>query len=641
MKTFCILEQGHSINEPITLKKKEMFTTDFCDFYRLNWWRKDDPNAFCWQKNITWSEGRSILYELVPKHYEYFIFIDDDITFSAHPKVKTERTIPELIRDLLLFYKPLSGTFYGGGWHIKGLVKDYKIDRERLLAKEAFPIACFDLQTHIFSKSFADVMFPVIYHGSEGSMFYAHWACHRLYPGKQMCFTSVQISNTRHEPHQDNKLPQFIKRGENWSFFQKHCKDRGFPASRSIRMMLNFWVFDREIERKKIEFSVDDFNQVYNTVNSDYINRTAMAKTQKKHLILTTISHPNKAIQKLADICRNNDWEFLIIGDMKTPYDFLISGGKYYNIKNQLKTGLEYAHKVPKNHYARKNIGYLLAINNNAKCIIETDDDTIPIEDFGPVEETITCKLLKENGWNNIYRYFSDDFIWPRGFPLDEVTLSPQTSQNDLPEDTVCCPIQQGLVNKNPDVDAIYRLLFPLPRNFKSNIQIALGAGSWCPFNSQNTVWYPVVYPLLYLPAYCSFRMTDIWRSLVAQRICWENDWYVLFRSPTAYQERNEHDLIKDFEDEVPGYLNYKKVTDKLWSLELKSGYWELGNNMKKCYEALAALGIVREEELQLLDAWLLDMSKQRKENPSNKNPNSEIKGLNLQKIRKEIQGEL
>ena len=58
-------------------------------------------------------------------------------------------------------------------------------------------------------------------------------------------------------------------------------------------------------------------------------------------------------------------------------------------------------------------------------------------------------------------------------------------------------------------------------------------ADTWCPFNSQNTAWWRDAVPLLYLPAYCSFRMTDIWRSFVAQRIAWENGWRLLFHEPT------------------------------------------------------------------------------------------------------------
>jgi hypothetical protein len=77
---------------------------------------------------------------------------------------------------------------------------------------------------------------------------------------------------------------------------------------------------------------------------------------------------------------------------------------------------------------------------------------------------------------------------------------------------------------------------FRFQSHFLPNRRVALGAGAWSPFNSQNTAWYPKAYPLLYLPSYCSFRMTDIWRSFVAQRIAWENGWAVLFKSPDVYR---------------------------------------------------------------------------------------------------------
>ena len=117
------------------------------------------------------------------------------------------------------------------------------------------------------------------------------------------------------------------------------------------------------------------------------------------------------------------------------------------------------------------------------------------------------------------------------------------------------CPIQQGLVDGDPDVDAVYRLVLDLPFRFERGASVALGTGAWCPFNSQNTSWWPDAYALMYLPAYCSFRMTDIWRSFVAQRIAWENGWSVLFREATVRQRRNPHDLMRDFRDEVPGYV--------------------------------------------------------------------------------------
>ena len=173
----------------------------------------------------------------------------------------------------------------------------------------------------------------------------------------------------------------------------------------------------------------------------------------------------------------------------------------------------------------------------------------------------------------------------------------------------VVCPIQQGLADGDPDVDAIYRLLLPLPLSFQPGTAIALGAGSWCPFNSQNTTWWRDAFPLLYLPAYCSFRMTDIWRSFVAQRIAWANGWSILFHEPTVWQERNEHNLMRDFKDEVPGYLHNTAICEALAALNLKPGVAHLGANLRSCYEKLVEQRWVGEQELELLDAWIADLA--------------------------------
>src|SRR5204863_4881711 len=145
----------------------------------------------------------------------------------------------------------------------------------------------------------------------------------------------------------------------------------------------------------------------------------------------------------------------------------------------------------------------------------------------------------------------SEETIWPRGFPLEYLSkVNPELKSKT---EKINCPIQQGLADENPDVDAVYRMSQKLPVNFDKCDPVVLGKNSWCPFNSQNTTWFKEAFPLLYLPSYCSFRMTDIWRSFIAQRIAWTCDWSVLFHNSTVWQERNEHSLLKDFEDEVPG----------------------------------------------------------------------------------------
>jgi hypothetical protein len=215
---------------------------------------------------------------------------------------------------------------------------------------------------------------------------------------------------------------------------------------------------------------------------------------------------------------------------------------------------------------------------------------------------------IAEGGFVNVYRYFSDQKVWPRGLPLRHIN-DPIRDFDDLSIEEVDCPIQQGLADSDPDVDAIYRLTLPLPLSFRTDRRVALQQGSWCPFNSQNTTWWKDAFPLLYLPAYCSFRMTDIWRSFVAQRIAWTNGWSTVFTEATMRQERNQHDLMRDFSDELPGYLDNERICETLASISLLPGPENIVANLRICYEHLVSIGIHDPRELSLLDAWIADLA--------------------------------
>lgn len=328
-------------------------------------------------------------------------------------------------------------------------------------------------------------------------------------------------------------------------------------------------------------------------------------------VVVTSINPPNDTLKAIARNCKAQGGDFILIGDSSSPADFHLDGCYYFSLQAQKLLDLRYANICPERHYARKNIGYLLAMIRGARQIIETDDDNIPLDGFyerralhvsGPVVEG------GSQGWVNVYRYFSRDLVWPRGLPLDRVRDALPLVET-LPVMERKCPIQQGLANDNPDVDAIYRLLFPLPLKFLPHMHVILDRGAWCPFNSQNTVWFPEAYQLLYLPFYCSFRMTDIWRSFIAQRIAWANDWSILFFSPTVCQVRNEHNLMLDFTDEVPGYLNNSKIAAALAELPLIKGTDAIPENLRLCYRKMIELGVIKTAELILLDAWLADIA--------------------------------
>ncbi len=271
MKTFCILEQGGIVNEPLTLKKKEMFTTDFSDFYRLNWREDNDPNAFITAKGITFSEGRCLLYEKVPKNYEYYIFIDDDGDFYADDGID----IPTKIKSLLDEYRPISGTFYDPK---QWAFVETGIKPEDCLAKRAFPVAGFDEQVNIFSRSFADVVLPAPYHGACRTFWYCQWACHNTYPSKQVCFTEVRLHGYRSGGHNKNLKPQHCEPTEILYLFNRHVKDKSHALKeRSLIAKNNIKIFNCDINKKEITFTARDLKKVYNIDNIDWWIRKPIA----------------------------------------------------------------------------------------------------------------------------------------------------------------------------------------------------------------------------------------------------------------------------------------------------------------------------------------------------------------------------
>jgi hypothetical protein len=340
------------------------------------------------------------------------------------------------------------------------------------------------------------------------------------------------------------------------------------------------------------------------------------------HCIITTIQSPTESVLELARRIAGNG-RLIVAGDTKGPTAFDLSSIHgfsneqltFLSIEDQLSSGFELANLLPTKHYSRKNIGYLQAIRSGASCIYETDDDNAPLASWKLRSEHIPSAVnLKSSdsvspAWVNVYRHFSDENIWPRGLPLDrihsKIASSPRTETG-----SIWAPIQQGLADGAPDVDAVWRLVLDREFTFHSAESAMLPPGQWCPFNTQTTWWWPVVYPLLYVPSNCSFRMCDIWKSFIAQRCLWELGTGVVFHAPEVWQERNVHSLIRDFQDEIPGYLQNNRLVQILEAVPLRSGKEHVAQNLRSCYEALIAEQIFPDKELLLVDAWLDDLAR-------------------------------
>lgn len=327
--------------------------------------------------------------------------------------------------------------------------------------------------------------------------------------------------------------------------------------------------------------------------------------------VITTIQKPTKSVLLLAERMAEEGGTVLVLGDKKGPFEYPVSGPvELFTLESQNSLPFSLVPLLPVGHYTRKNIGYLVAMQRKTECLYETDDDNAPLQSWSKRSLKTSACTVPTVRYCNAYRAFNDARIWPRGFPLDHITDSASVPPKVLKPSAVEAPIQQGLADGSPDVDAIWRLTDNSEFFFTPGPSIHLPKGTWCPFNSQSTWWWPVAYPLLYLPSFCTFRMTDIWRSFIAQRCLWELGYGMVFHAPEVLQERNEHNLLRDFEDEIPGYRRNGEFMDILTSLSLASGAGALTKNLLACYEALVAKEFFPAKELDLVKAWITDVEK-------------------------------
>ena len=238
----------------------------------------------------------------------------------------------------------------------------------------------------------------------------------------------------------------------------------------------------------------------------------------------------------------------------------------FLSLSTQADLGFTVNEYLPVGHYARKNIGYLYAIQQGAELIWETDDDTMLFERMPPVYpvEIEAPFVSVKSGFVNLYTLFTQRKVWPRGFPLDLINASECI---EIVDQRISVPIQQSLVNNDPDVDSIYRLTIGELFDFDRKGHYGLGKRQYCPFNSQATLWYKEAFGYMLLPGYVPMRVTDIWCGYIAEALLHLRDQTILFTEPTVVQNRNEHDLIADFTEELPLYQDVYRLIEVLDSL--------------------------------------------------------------------------
>ena len=94
----------------------------------------------------------------------------------------------------------------------------------------------------------------------------------------------------------------------------------------------------------------------------------------KNWAVTTTIFAPTTTVKQIAAL---EDWCLVIAGDKKSPREYNVSGKHAYYLSPEAQEQLPFATRklLRWNHFGRKNLGFLYAIQQGARWVYDTDDD--------------------------------------------------------------------------------------------------------------------------------------------------------------------------------------------------------------------------------------------------------------------------
>lgn len=329
-------------------------------------------------------------------------------------------------------------------------------------------------------------------------------------------------------------------------------------------------------------------------------------KSMSTAITITTINKPIVIESYIKNVKRfeHKNVQIIVVGDNKTPsgvreycqnltkkYGIII---QYFDInfqKDYLKRFPELDKYLPYDSFSRRNVGDLFSYENGFDLIVRVDDDNYPTdEDFISLHSTVGSNHFKKiinssNGWYNVCEELIDaDSIpfYPRGYPYSKRW---STGEISISTKKVKVVLNAGLWLGDPDVDAITRLSKPINAiKYKRTYgdTFALDKGTWCPINTQNTVYTRDIIPASFVPPNVG-RYDDIWSGYFLRKITDHFDHYVTYGSPLLFQKRNVHNLWVDLENEINGNIYTDHLIDTMNSFQLSE------TSYTNCYYELAS----------------------------------------------------
>ena len=387
-------------------------------------------------------------------------------------------------------------------------------------------------------------------------------------------------------------------------------------------------------ERRYMNFTRQ--HQNHESANSDTCN---------KWNVVTTIFFPSEAIKRAVQV---PGWCTVIVADTKTPDNYVELGGlknmetvlHFLSVKDQqewLSKEMSassavgrFLKAIPYKHFSRKNIGYLYAIINGAKIIFDFDDDNLlPKNSVGSVVGPLLAASVEEENWHTLpscrvasvngntlnHHHLMGATVagsWARGFPLQHIQ-NQITKGNVVKEDEEIdirsIAVLQFCANENPDIDAIHRLVHPLPMKFETasmenaNKPLNVPPGIFAPYNAQATLHTYQAFWALFLPFTVPGRVSDIWRAYFAEAIFADLGISITFLPPSIIQDRNDHNYLADMQAELDLYFKSGPLITFLdkWKTSASS----IPEKMEQLWIDLYERSYIEINDVKVLQLWL------------------------------------
>jgi hypothetical protein len=221
---------------------------------------------------------------------------------------------------------------------------------------------------------------------------------------------------------------------------------------------------------------------------------------------------------------------------------------------------------IPYDSDNRRNVGYLMALEESVDFLISIDDDNFSPsqEDFFGEHSVVcddeknTCVAETSGGWFNICSLMTvePEFpVYPRGFPY--YARHRRQEIREYPRDVII-RINAGLWLQEPDLDAMTWLCTPVRTTSFQGRSVVLGDRTWSPVNTQNTALHRTVIPSYYflrmgypLSGMRIDRYGDIFSGYFSQACARSLGHSVRIGTPIATHARNSHNYLRDAGQEL------------------------------------------------------------------------------------------